>query len=210
MKKNILLVAIATMTCATVAGCSTNSSEPNVVPQAPETSVEAVSTQGAEATKPDTNPTDNAESTFSVSDRLAQKFNVKLEDNQYIITDREQEAIVLTAPDGFKFQTRYSPNDAYLVNGDYSESYTIYDCASTLKKETLSQMKDVEDLGDGYYIQKKDSIKAFCLKDDRKVTIVYTNADKNNVDTAKMMDTVKALVDGAKVYQAPTDAATAK
>lgn len=182
MNKKFIFITVAAMTCMLMAGCGKDNSKPKDVETTPTAEITAEPT---------------AEEQKSDVDILAEKFNVELADNQYIITANEEEAIVLTAPEGFKFETRYSSNNAYLVSEDYSESYIIYDCTGTLTKESLAEMEDVQDMGDGCYIEKKELVKAYCFKDDASVAIVYNNT--NGIDVEQATANIKSLVEELKI-----------
>lgn len=212
MKKKVLITAVAAMTCMAMAGCSNSSSK--VVEIAPGVTIVATGNQGTLTMEPnEENPlatvdfvdpmgdASTEEEYVPVVESVADSFNVKLEDNQYIITanDKNEEAIVFTAPEGYKFENRYGFNEAYLVNEDYSDSYLIIDSTGTLTKESLTKMKDVEDKGDGCFIEKKEAIKAFCFKDDASISIVYNNTKDENVDVDKAVAAIKALVAEMKI-----------
>lgn len=197
MRKKIFMVVAATMVCATlVVGCGNNKKE---------SGKEATKETATEITETAPSETDSVEETeevdASLGEEIAAKYGVKLESNQGIITSEDGEAIVVTLLDGYKFLTQHVENYITMEKIDYSESYKVFDCTDMLTEEVMNENAEVEDYGNGLFVQSDKTsaiIKAFWFDGDTKVVVMYTNDTDNSTDFDTVLANIKSIIENLK------------
>lgn len=207
MNKKVLLVGVAAMACVAMVGCGKNNSESRVVELAPGVTVIEEGNQGTMIleTNPD-NPLGQiifddpmVESAPNTAESLAEKYGVTLADDQAMITSQEGEAVVITAPKGCTFAKEYSDNCAVLRDAEGNEIYRIYDCSNGTTETELKEKHQVEDLGNGCYLQTDPAVRVFCFKDNAGVVVAYTRASSDaSVDVETAKKDCLSLIEGMK------------
>lgn len=200
MKKRTLLAVVATMLCVTVVGCGKNNNKSTDVDLQHGMTVVETGNQGTLAIESEsTEPLEDED--IKVGESIAAKFGVQLKNNQGIVTAKEDEAIVITALDGYKFLSQFTENCVVIEKNDYSESFRIYDCTGTLTEEYMKEQFKVEDMGNGCFLQTDSTTRMFYFNDNVSVTVVYTNNTDKTTDIEMVTANFKALVENFKIVK---------
>lgn len=198
MKKKVLVAVVATMVCAALAvGCGkSKTGSGNMVNN--ENATEITETVSFETESDAT----IEETYIPVSERVADRFGVKLESNQGIISGTDDVAVTMTIPDGYKFTTQYADNSVSMLNDEYSESYEIFVCNDTFTEEYMNKYYDVEDYGNGCFIQadKQDKIiNAFWFGDGVKIAFLYTNGTGNPTNFDAVSANIMSIIESFNI-----------